>query len=324
MPSNPEPPNTSSLPSGARQCAARLALACALCALVACGQPQPASEAACAPGRTASAVAPPSPAAVASARGRVDIEGGIVRLAAPRDGVIAQVLVEEGDRVKAGDLLATLEDELARRSFLLAGREAAQIEQDVHKARLEWSAADREVRRLEPLGADETVARQDLDRARDARALAAVALETARAAALTARARVAVAERELSERRVTAPVDGQIIQRQARPGNGVSTVNITPLFLFAPNAPRIVRAELEEQYLDVVRTGQRVQVVLDAQPQRQWSGQVLRIGRVVGARTPSDDPSERQDDRVVEVVITLEQADQLLIGQRVVARFIGS
>lgn len=260
--------------------------------------------------------------AVASAKGRVDIEGGVIRLAARRDGVIAEVLVEEGARVKRGQVLALLDDKTARRNLALAEREVRQVEQERERSAVELAAAEREITRLEPLARNETVPRQELDRARDARALAKVAVQTALASIQTARARQDVAAREVEERKVVAPLDGQVIQRQARPGNGVSTLNVTPLFLFVPDVLRIVRAELEEQYLSVVAPNQAVEIVLEADPGKTWRGAVLRLGRVVGARTPSDDPAEKQDNRVVEVVVSLEDAQALLIGQRVVVRFL--
>lgn len=261
-----------------------------------------------------------TPAAVASARGRVDIEGGVIRLAARREGVISSVLVEEGARVKAGQVLATLDTELAQRNLALAQREVEQTALEVHKARVELAAAQREVQRLEPLALDETVSRQDLDRAQDTRALAQVALEAALAGTDTARAKRLVSASELEERKVIAPLDGEIIQRQARPGNGVSTSTVTPLFLFVPDVPRIVRAELDEQYLDAVAVGQRAEIILETQHDKRWAGTVSRIGRVVGARTPSDDPTEKQDNRVVEVVVSINGAQSLLIGQRVILR----
>lgn len=262
-------------------------------------------------------------AAVASAKGRVDIEGGVIRLAARRDGVIADVLVEEGQRVSAGQLLATLDDALAQRNLTLARSETAEAEAMLRKAQIEQTAQAREAERLRPLAAARTVAAQDYDRARDARNLAATAVDSARLAIATSRAREAVAAREIEERRILAPMDGRIVQRQARPGNGVSTLNVTPLFLFVPDVPHIVRAELEEQYIAAVRAGQRAEIVLEADASQRWRGSVLRIGRVVGQRTPSEDPGERQDNRVVEVVIALE-GEPLLIGQRVIVRFMGS
>jgi RND family efflux transporter MFP subunit len=282
--------------------------------LMACSKP----EHPAAPQATA---AQSAPAVVASARGRVDIEGGVIRLAARRDGVISSVLVEEGARVKAGQVLATLDTELAQRNLDLTQRELAQTAHDVHKARVELAAARREVLRLEPLTRDDTIPRQDLDRAQDTLNLARVAVQAGEAATNTARAKQRVAASELEERKVVAPLDGEIIQRQARPGNGVSTTNVTPLFLFAPDAPRLVRAELDEQHLGVVWAGQPAEIILEAQPEQTWAGKVLRIGRVVGARTPSDDPTEKQDNRVVEVVVAIEGTQKLLIGQRVIVRF---
>ena len=41
---------------------------------------------------------------IAAIRGTVDIEGGLMRLAAQREGLIAEVIVKEGDRVKAGQI----------------------------------------------------------------------------------------------------------------------------------------------------------------------------------------------------------------------------
>ena len=274
------------------------------------------------PGPTATVEA--SANALASAKGKVDIEGGVIRLAARRDGVIAEVLVEEGARVKRGQVLALLDDATARSNLSLVESEVRQAAQERKKSAVELAAAEREVMRLEPLARNETVPRQELDRASDARALAAVAVQAALASIDTARARQAVAAREVEERKVVAPLDGQVIQRQARPGNGVSTLNVTPLFLFAPDVPRIVRAELEEQYLNVVAPNQAAEIVLEADNTKTWRGKVLRVGRVVGARTPSDDPGEKQDNRVVEVVVSFEGAQTLLIGQRVVVRFLAN
>jgi len=282
--------------------------------LAACAPTPPPAESASA----ASAV----PAALASARGRVDVDGGILHLAARRDGVIDRVFVEEGDAVKAGQVLATLDDDLAQRTLSLVRSEQRLAEQDTRRARIDLDAARRELARLQQLATDETASRQELDRARDARQLAEVTLRSAEIARDIAQARLAVAERELEERRIVAPLDGRILQRHARPGNGVSTLTVTPLFLFAPHAPMTVRAEVEEQYLDALTLDQPVEVVLEAQPARRWPGHVRRIGQMVGARTPGDDPAERQDNRVVEVLITLPDAPALRIGQRVIVRFL--
>jgi RND family efflux transporter MFP subunit len=264
---------------------------------------------------------------VATARGRVDIEGGVIRLAARRDGVIAEVLVQEGQSVRAGQLLARLDDTTAQRSLALARSETEEARNHLRRAEIERIASMREAARLQSLADARSIARQEYDRARDAAALAATAADAARAALGSARARESVAAREIEERRIVAPMDGRIVQRSAHPGNGVSTLNVTPLFLFVPEAPQIVRAELEEQDLPAIRAGQLADIVLDADAAQRWPARVLRIGRLVGQRTPSEDPAERVDTRVVEVVLTLEPpnastAQTPLIGQRVIVRFL--
>ncbi len=258
---------------------------------------------------------------VASAKGRVDIDGGVIRLAARRDGVIAKVWVDEGAQVKAGEILASLDDTLATKNLDLARSEALQAEHEVAKVQIRLIAAAREVARLSPLAQKKTIPQHDLDRATDELALAHAELLSRQTAVDTAGKRVAIAESEIEDRRIRAPMNGEIVQRQARPGNGVSTLNVTPLFLFAPNTTRIVRAELEERFIGVVKLQQEVEILLEAEPTQRWRGRVLRIGKIVGQRTPTEDPAERQDNRIVETVLTVEK-NSLLIGQRVIVRFL--
>lgn len=259
----------------------------------------------------------------ASAKGRIDIEGGVVKLAARRDGVIEKVLVEEGDHVKAGQVLATLDASLSQRSLDMTLSEQAEARARLEPLKVRVGAAEREVRRFEALNAQHAVARQELDKAVDERDTARAELRSLQAALEAASRKAAVSRREVEERMVCAPADGQIIQRQARPGNGVSTLNVTPLFLFAPDAPQIVRADLEERFLPVVRVDQDAEILLEAAPAKRWPGKVLRLGRVVGQRPPSDDPAEKQDQRVAECVLSVN-APELLIGQRVIVRFIAN
>ncbi|HZF60691.1 MAG TPA: HlyD family efflux transporter periplasmic adaptor subunit [Desulfovibrio sp.] len=258
---------------------------------------------------------------LASAKGRVDVEGGVIKLAARRDGVITAVMAEEGETVQAGRVLACLDDSLARNRLNLAEQELRHTELQVRRNEIVVRAAQRELERLRPMIKTRAVAMREFDQAGDALVVAEVDLRSSIAAVEVARARVVVAQNEVNEYRIVAPLDGRIVQRQARPGNGVSTLNVTPLFSFVPNSPLIVRAELDEQYLSQASPGQHVLIVPESDQFRTMNGTVLRIGRVVGQRLPPEDPAEKQDTRVVEVVTTLE-ADSLLIGQRVVVRFL--
>src|SRR5205814_8087802 len=86
-------------------------------------------------------------------------------------------------------------------------------------------------------------------------------------------------------------------------------------------AVRIVRAEISETALANVQIGQMVQLSAESNPTKVSSGRVLRRAEVFGARKlQSDDPTEKTDERVVEVVVGTEGAP-FLIGQRVLVKF---
>ena len=68
-------------------------------------------------------------------------------------------------------------------------------------------------------------------------------------------------------------------------------------------------------------TGQAVEITPEGDPSKVYVGTVLRRAAVFGARKlASDDPSQRSDERVIEVVVTAGDAP-LLIGQRVLVKF---
>jgi HlyD family secretion protein len=257
----------------------------------------------------------------AVAKGRVDVEGGVIQVAAARDGVIAEVLVEEGARVRKGQLLA-LQD--ARVSTVALLEAHAAIEPSRARVQLlvtQLDAARRELARLTHLaeaGAETTRSRDEADdRVRQLEA----EIRVARAEVKAALARADVARLEVEQREIRAPIDGIIVKRSARPGTGASTLNVTSLFTVVPDTPKIVRTELEESFIGAVKLGQRVEIIGEADPSQRADGKVLRIAQVFGAkRGGSDDPNEKVDEHVVEVVTSLG-SQSFLIGQRVRVNF---
>ena len=94
------------------------------------------------------------------------------------------------------------------------------------------------------------------------------------------------------------------------------------MFDLEPNTARIVRAELAESDLPNVAVGQEVSIIPDADPLHPAHGTVIRRAYQFGARKLlSDDPSERTDERVVEVIASVDSAP-FLIGQRVLVKFL--
>lgn len=255
---------------------------------------------------------------VAIAKGKIDVEGGVIRLAAQREGLIQSVFVEEGDRVKKGQVLAQLDTRQAELGVAQARADLteAQARRTITQARA--NAAEREAGRLTDLAATKAVPMQEADKARDEARIQRGELATAAAAILVAQEKLKRELFEIEARRIRAPLDGRIVRRSAKPGDGASIFNVTELFLLAPETDRIVRAELDEQFVASVRAGQRARILLDHDGKHAFEGKVTRLGEVFGARKlASDDPNERQDTRVIEMVVSVRNGQSLRIGQRV-------
>ena len=257
----------------------------------------------------------------AIANGKVDIEGGIIQIAARRGGVVREVLVQEGDRVTAGQILARQEDDEARLAVQSAQAAVFQAESQLAQIRVDIRTAQRERDRLQKLVATNFVAAQKLDQARDAISSAQARLGSAQSAVQTARARRDQAAYDVELTVIRSPAEGRIVRRYANPGAGASTLNVSNMFDLEPDAPRIARAEIVEADIPNITTDQAVEITPEGDPSKVYVGKVLRRAAVFGARKlASDDPSQRSDERVVEVVVAVNDAP-LLIGQRVLVKF---
>jgi HlyD family secretion protein len=257
----------------------------------------------------------------AIANGRIDVEGGIIQIAARRGGVVREVLVQEGDRVVTGQILARQEDDEPRLALQSAAADVNQAESQLRQIQVDIRTAQREFDRLQQLVATNFVAAQRLDQARDAIATAEARMGSAQAAVATARARRDQAAYNVELTVIRAPANGRIVRRYANPGAGASTLNVSNMFDLEPDAPRIARAEIVESDIPNITANQAVEVTPEGDTTKVYVGTVLRRAAVFGARKlASDDPSQRSDERVVEVVVTVGNAP-LLIGQRVLVKF---
>jgi HlyD family secretion protein len=262
----------------------------------------------------------PSPYATI-ANGKVDVEGGVIEVAARRPGVVTAVLVQEGDVVKTGQVLARQDD---RDAVLASGSARAaliQAESQLPLLELNIRTTQREHERVLQLIAAHLISQQTLDQTADALATAQAQLSIQRAAIETAKAQVAQAVYNQELTIVRAPMDGKIVRRYTNPGAGASTLNVSTMFDLEPAIPHIIRAEIIESAIPDVHVGQQAEIVPEANPDLVAVGKVVRIAATFGARKlKSDAANEATDERVVEVVVSADKAP-FLIGQRVLVKF---
>jgi multidrug resistance efflux pump len=312
-----------------------------------------------APRTGAAAAAPVAPAAAVDperiiAPGIVESWGGDVQLSARESGWIRQVLVREGETVRAGQLLVALDDALQRRALELAEAELAEAEAGL--ARVQAGATVEELRRAdadrEAAAARAELARADAERAArlgeagavpvaeverksaEARALTALAAgararleelergaraedrRAARARAAAARARLRQAEAAVESRGVVAPAAGTVLVSRAHAGEFYSA-GAGPLLVLGDTSRLQVRLEVDEIDATAVAASQGCAIHSDGGV-LLGQGTVSRIAPRMGRKgLPIESPTSRQDVRVREVFVEVSPTPGLIPGQRV-------
>jgi multidrug resistance efflux pump len=264
-----------------------------------------------------------APSYIAVARGRIDIEGGLLKLNMPSEGIVDAVGAHEGDHVEKGQWLAQLSTEPAQLAVNAAQTEQQQANAQINSLNLRIKAAELRVRRLRDAAKAGAGDMQSADDAQESLQQLQGELDNAHASAAMAAQKISGARYQLGLRALRAPIGGQIVQRMVQPGASVSPSS-GPLFVLLPDQPRIVRAELNESFVDVVHVGMQAEVDDDSgSGMAPLKAHVLRIGQVFGASALEDDPQVRANTRSVECVLVFDQAvpTTLRIGQRVMVRF---
>lgn len=137
-------------------------------------------------------------------------------------GRVSDIHVQLGDRVDAGQLLATIDDRIAREELAVAQatQRAAQATRDT--ARVELAEAEGNLERERALAAQGTSAQADLERAGFALDKAKAALARAEAALSEQNARLGQLRARVGSARITAPYAGTVSMRYVDPGTTVA------------------------------------------------------------------------------------------------------
>jgi HlyD family secretion protein len=205
-----------------------------------------------------------------------------IQLRSQVTGRVAEVLVEEGQRVHKGQVLMRLDPEAfdADLANAQAGVRAAEIEIESRRSRA--AELERQLTRQRALFARHLVSRESFEQLANETELAQIAVRAAVQALHQQQAQQALA-RDRRERSVfSAPIDGLLVSVDVKPGETViaGTVNIVGSDLMVLADPSVLLAELRVDEADIaqVQLGQRVNVFAAAYPQQALSGEVVHIG----------------------------------------------
>ncbi|MCL1633570.1 efflux RND transporter periplasmic adaptor subunit [Luteimonas sp. SX5] len=176
---------------------------------------------------------------------------GESNVVAKTSGVALNVLVEEGQQVRAGQPLVRLDPDRARLAV-------AQTEAQMRKL-------ENSYRRSQQLVAQQMISANDVDQIK-------YDLENMRA-------QHRLATLELSYATVLAPISGVIASRSIKDGNFVQ-IN-TPIFRIVDNSRLEATLNVPERELVTLKAGQPATMAVDALPGKSFSGKVDRVAPVV-------------------------------------------
>jgi ABC exporter DevB family membrane fusion protein len=281
------------------------------------------------------------------APGRVEPERDAVKLAFESQGRIVEILVDEGDTVKANQVLARLDDRMPRARAAAAAAQLAQAKarytfarrgprsEDLAAARAEADAAaaaathrTAEQVRSEQLGKVGAVADSIVDadgaaaRVASAQAKAQAAryqslakgtrpeqIDEAHAAIQLAQAELDAAKVAVDQTVLRAPTDGVILRRYTEVGALVTFLPASPIVSIADLRSLHIRAEIDEADVSAVTVGTRAYATADAFGDRKFPVKITRITHELGRKTVrDDDPRARVDTRVLEVTAEFDGA----------------
>jgi HlyD family secretion protein len=281
--------------------------------------------------------------------GNVDLRQ--VELAFNNNERIAAVLVQEGDRVKRGQILARLitnrlEPQVAQAEALAAAQreavarlhngsrpqEIAEAQANVESAKADAINARGQHERRKTLAANSIVSRQDLENAKAALDVANAKLAVnqktldlaiagprkedigqAEAELRADEAQAAFLRQELADAQLVAPVDAVIRTRLMEPGEMASPQR--PVFSLAVTDPKWVRAYVAEPDVGRLKTGMTASVALDSFPNRRFNGWVGFISPVAEFTPKTVETTELRTSLVYEVrVFVKDPSDQLHLG----------
>lgn len=209
-----------------------------------------------------------------TAEGTVTATGELVapvtsEVAVRMPGRVGKVFADEGERVRKGQPLLTLETQYL-------SLELKRADADVARAKAAEADAERDFKRKEELIAKGSVARAAYDRSQSA-------FDAAQAGVAAAEAARDLARQRLADAVLHSPITGVVAERRADAGERLGDSSVA--YVIVQTSPLKLRFQLPERYLARIRRGQAVRATVDPYPGRTFAGKVTVIGGVVDPAT---------------------------------------
>jgi RND family efflux transporter MFP subunit len=200
-------------------------------------------------------------------------------IAAERDGRVAQIAVEIGDAVEAGQLMAQLDDRMARAAYESQKARVLSLQDQVKEWEAEQQTEEADLRRADLMRAEKIRTEEDWEHVKYKLDETIQEVARYRADETGAEADLKMAELQLEQCRITAPFDGVVGRRSLRPAQEVKKGDV--LFWITAVSPLRIVFTVPESAMAQFPTGAGLELTTPVYPELRQPAHVFRVSPVV-------------------------------------------
>lgn len=270
----------------------------------------------------APAVAPPASAPFKSfiaGAGIVEPKSQNIAIGTPLSGIVKTVAVKVGDKVKAGAPLFYLDDRDTRAELAVRLADLAKARAGVGEAQATLKDTQSLSNLAESVTDRRAISSEELLRRRNAAAIDTAKLDSAKALVQQAEAALATAQTTLARLTVQAPVDGEVLQVNIRPGEFAQAGALnTPLMVLGNMDLLHVRVDIDEN--DAWRFDKNSKAVAYLRGNRNFKTDLMPAyvePYVVPKKSLTGDSTEQVDTRVLQALYSFDRSQlPVYVGQQ--------
>ena len=216
------------------------------------------------------------------------------QLASQIMGTITAVSVQEGDRVRRGQVLLTIDSAQPHAAYQSASAGLQASDQAIAAADADYALADATMKRYQMLYDKKSVSPQEYDEVKTRLAAAQARRDAAHAGRAQAEAAVSEANTTVEFTRIRAPFDGVITSKLVDAG-AMASPGVPLLMIDDPSRFRL-EVQVDEGQIGAARLGAQVPVRIDAPGNQPILGKVVQI-------VPAADPASRSFTVKIELPV---------------------
>jgi len=253
--------------------------------------------------------------------GIVEPASEVIDIGSALSGLVTDVRVRPGDRVGKGEVLFTVDARAARAGLDQANAAIQEARAAITEAGAAQKTARQQLDLYRQLSDPAAVSRAEVIRAEGEEAAATSRFGLARARLAAAQSAAAAARTEIERLVIRAPIAGEILAVNIRPGEFVATQgggNSQPFIQMGQTTPLHVRVDIDENEVGRVALGKPAVISPRGAAELHVNAAFVRAEPlVVPKRSLANSAAERVDVRVLQLIYALPPSDDFRVGQQI-------